>query len=141
MFLSKNNVILIINLMTAFIILSCGPTHPDETIEYIRVKVDSVGIPTGILHQTDTLVINFYGVIGNDECYSFSHYQGSFTLSEADLTVWGIHKETTSGKCAQIIVYLDGRQFRIFPIKAGLYSLRIHQPDGSTLIYTKEISL
>jgi len=138
---AKRNLASIIILVLALLLPSCGPTHPTEVSEFIRVKVDSVSLPAGIIHQTDTLVLKFYGVIGNDGCYSFAHYQGSATASRADIVVWGLHKTSYSGQiCAQIIVNLDGRQFRIFPIQAGLYRINIHQPDGSTLSYSKEIS-
>ena len=114
---------------TAFFLLGC-----DKGVEYASskfiVRVDSLS-HVAFAALNDTIAIRFFGTIGPDGCYSFSHFETATHTSALDITVYGQHQEASV--CPQVMVYLAGREFRFIPAQMGWLKVNVHQPDNSVL--------
>ncbi len=105
-------------------------TGAESGVEDFIIKIDSLSRP-GYAAIGDSVTIRLYGYIGPDGCYSFSHFEGYLQPLRLDLTVWGHHAE--SSVCTQVMIYMDGQEYK-FPItEMGWFFINIHQPDGSVL--------
>ncbi|MEA1987550.1 MAG: hypothetical protein U9N76_08700 [Candidatus Marinimicrobia bacterium] len=108
------------------LLFSC--TNVDDNL--FVIKVDSLNHPTSIA-VNDTITFKLFGIIGNNGCYSFSHFDDQIEPLVVDLTVWG--NLPTSGGCPDMIVYLN-KEYKIATTQKGTFFIRIHQPDDSILI-------
>lgn len=131
------NIILLTSI--AIIFFSCYSDRPVIVEEDFRIKVDRIDLPVNTVFQTDTLVLRLYAHVGDDSCHQFSHFQGTISPTITDIMVWGHYSYISSKTCNPMSVDLKGYQLRVFPVQAGIYSITIRQPDGSTLQYSKEI--
>lgn len=104
----------------------------DPTPYFLRIRIDSASTPAA-LTTNDTLVIKLYGYIGSDTCYSFHHFQSAREDYNLLLTVWGIHNVAYRKGCPGSEVYLNGQEFRVYPLYSGVFEVNIHQPDGTWL--------
>ena len=102
----------------------------EEQDTYFIVEVDSIDLADTII-TTDTLIISFYGTIGNNECYSFSHFYPETNVDTINVEVWG--KLAPGENCDSVMVYLEGEQLDIINFDEGTYFLHVKQPDGSLL--------
>ena len=120
----------IILIITPIILSSCFLFDPVP--EQFRIKIDSAGTPVS-LTTNDTLVIKLYGYIGNDTCYWLHHFQSVREDYSLNLTVWGIHNVAYRKFCNNAQVYLNGQEYRVYPLYSGVFEVNIQQPDGSWL--------
>ncbi len=114
---------------TALLLLSCDKGVENASSEFI-VRVDSLS-HTGFAAMNDTTAIRFFGTIGPDGCYSFSHFEAATHASALDITVYGQHEEASA--CPQVMVYLGGKEFRFIPAQMGWLKINVHQPDNTIL--------
>lgn len=97
------------------------------------IKVDSIHVADTI-NLDETLRIEFFGTIGDNGCYSFSHDESSFEGTTISIKLWG--KNSGAAECPSVIVKLDGTYFDINFSSAGTYTIEIIQPDNSKIVRT-----
>jgi hypothetical protein len=98
--------------------------------QLFKVKVDSLQHPSNV-SPDDTVTIRLFGVIGGDGCHCFSHFEETPHPLRIDLIIWG--KFFPAAACPDVMVYLDGKEFKFVSSERGMIHIRIHQPDGSIL--------
>jgi len=125
-------------IITAVLLSSCLFLF-DPTPELFRIKIDSVNAPIS-LTTNDTLTIKLYGYIGNDTCYWFHHFQSARENYSLYLTAWGIHNVAYRKGCESSQVYLNGQEYRVYPLYSGVFEVNIHQPDGAWLKKTVTVN-
>ena len=108
----------------------CTKFDEEEQDTYFLVKVDSIDLADTIT-TTDTLYISFYGTIGTNHCYSFSHFYPETDEDTINVEVWG--KLVPGENCDSGLVYLDGEILNIINFGEGIYFVHVYQPDGSLL--------
>lgn len=139
--MKKNTLILAFLTIFSLIIViatSCKKDEPAPTQEYYVIQVDSIIHPDTI-SVGDTLRILFYGLVGDNSCYQFAQWQNEFDVDLIQLTTMGIHYLNRT--CVDGITYLDGAEYSLRGIPKGAYTIKIVQPDNSTLnsqLYVKE---
>jgi hypothetical protein len=94
------------------------------------VPVDSIQVPN-TLRMGDTLCIRFWGTIGTNACYAFSHFEIRQDSLKAEITVWGTL--TPAEICAQVMVEMLGKELKLVAKKRGTFIIVVHQPGGSML--------
>ena len=120
---------LLIVVFAAIVLISCS-TEPSREPFLFIVQVDSIFHPPSVA-LNDTIVIRFYGTIGTNGCYSFSYFDDKLQPLQIDLTVVG--ERNASTVCADVMVYLDGKEYRCVATQKGWFSINIRQPDESRL--------
>ena len=108
----------------------CVKFDEEEENTYFLVKVDSIDLVDTIT-TTDTLYISFYGTIGTNDCYSFSHFYPETDEDTINVEVWGMLEPGEN--CDSGLVYLDGEKLNIINFAEGIYFVHVYQPDGSLL--------
>ena len=146
--------------LTALMGLSClGCDNPFKSdYRTFQIRVDSVAVAsplrvrgqygpgsflvgtTSPLEVPDTMRILFYGLIGNNSCYMFSHFdvkridQFSYNVS-----LWGRKDLREDIFCFEAVNKLKpqtGRQGVLElhpPLRLGTWTFLVSQPDGSIL--------
>jgi hypothetical protein len=107
-------------------------TEPENDYTYFKIMVDSLSHPDTI-SVTDTLKIKFYGFVGPDGYHKFSRFEEHKKTNELELTVWG-SKPNFQTACPEVLVYLDGKEYKTVLNQIGNYQIKINQPDNSLLI-------
>ena len=118
----------------AFILLSqysCS-TEPENDYVDFKIMVDNIAHPDTV-SITDTLKIKFYGTVGPDGCHSFSHFEEHKKTNELEITVWGSRPNFETA-CTDVMVFLDGKEYKTLPNKRGLFQIKVVQPDNSFFI-------
>jgi hypothetical protein len=105
-----------------------------DTETQFVIKVDSIRVADTVAVGT-SLRIEFFGTIGPNGCYSFSHDETDFVQTTVLIKLWG--KNSGSGDCPDVIVKLDGMYMDVNFNSAGTYTIQIVQPDNSKL--TKDV--
>ena len=123
---------LIITTILGYMIIftGCVKFEEEEQDTYFLVEVDSIGLADTIT-TTDTLSISFYGTVGNNSCYSFSHFYPQTNVDTIDVEVWG--KLAPGENCDSVLVYLEGEQLKIINFDEGTYFVHVKQPGGGLL--------
>jgi hypothetical protein len=103
----------------------------DPASELYRIHIDSVSVPTTVIYNSDTIAVKLWGKIGDDTCHSFAHYQAVQDSSSLELAVWGFFNPAYRKICPGADVQLGGREYRIWPLKRGIFTVTIRQPDGT----------
>lgn len=112
------------------ILVSCEDSENNEYKSFL-VQVDSVEISNNIITDSP-FDIEFYGTIGTDGCYEFSHFETSISDNKINIKCWG-KQDISSEVCPQVMVYLNGEKL-IFSInESGKYMVKVKQPDNSFL--------
>jgi len=112
---------------------SCS-TEPENDYTYFKIMVDSISHPNTI-SVSDTLMIKFYGFVGPDGCHKFSRFEEHKKTNELELTVWGSEPNFQTA-CLEVLVYLDGKEYKTVINQIGNYQIKINQPDNSILLDT-----
>jgi len=110
---------------------SCS-TEPENDYTYFKIMVDSLS-HADTISVNDTLRIKFYGFVGPDGCHKFSHFEEHKISNQIELTVWG-SKPNFQTACPEVLVYLDGEEYKTVLNQAGLYRIKINQPDNNILL-------
>jgi len=131
--MKKSTVILaIISIFSiiAVISTSCKKDDPAPTQEYYVIQVDSIIHPDTIM-VGDTLKIKFYGLVGENSCYQFAQWSNEFGIDYIQLTAMGLHY--LNRNCVDGVTYLNGAEYKLFGVPAGDYTIKIVQPNDSTM--------
>jgi len=110
---------------------SCS-TEPENDYTYFKIMVDSIS-HSGIISVDDTLKIKFYGFVGPNGCHKFSRFEEQKNNNVLELTVWG-SKPNFQTACPEVLVYLDGKEYKTVLSQIGIYHIKINQPDNSFLL-------
>lgn len=110
-------------------LIGCGTEQSREPFLF-AVHVDSIAHAPSVLLD-DTIAIKMYGTIGTNGCYSFSYFDDTLEPLRLDLTVVG--ERSASTVCAEVMVYLDGKEYRCVARQKGWFTINIRQPDESNL--------
>ena len=117
-------------LVLAIIMLAdCDQGVENAPTQFV-VRVDSIA-HTSFAASNDTIAVRFFGTIGSDGCFSFSHFETTRQPLQLDVTVWG--QRSTASACPAVMVYLDGREYKFFLGEMGWFKINVHQPDGSVV--------
>ena len=104
-----------------------------DTETQFVIKVDSIQLADTVEVGT-ALRIEFFGTIGPNGCYSFSHDETDFVQTTVSIKLWG--KNSGAGDCPAVIVKLDGMYMDVNFNSSGTYTIQIVQPDNSKLLKT-----
>lgn len=129
--LMKNRLVapVLLLLLFSLFLVNC---NKDKETKFV-IKVDSIHIADTI-KLSETLRIEFFGTIGNNGCYDFSHDETNFEGTTISIKLWG--KNSGSDDCPNVIVKLDGTYYDINFNAAGSYIVEIIQPDNSKITNT-----
>jgi len=103
----------------------------DTDYHLFLIKVDSIQVPK-IITSGIPFDIAFFGTIGTNGCYSFSHFNQTLTGNEIMIEAWG-KVDAKAFVCPTVMVYLDGRKLTMTIQTPGLYILKIKQ-SGNTYL-------
>ena len=110
---------------------SCS-TEPENDYTYFKIMVDSLS-NADTISVNDTLRIKFYGFVGPDGCHKFLHFEEQKISNQIELTVWG-SKPNFQTACPEVLVYLNGEEYKTVLNQARLYLIKINQPDNNILL-------
>lgn len=111
---------------------STEPDQDDSRYTSFKIKVDKVLIPDTI-SSSDTLTVKFWGLVGTNGCHEFKEFETRLIGSDLHITLWGARPNFETG-CPDVMVYLDGSEYKTTFQQSGNYRIIIHQPDNSLLI-------
>lgn len=94
------------------------------------IKVDNILLADTVEVGT-ALRIEFFGTIGTNGCYSFSHDETDIDQTTVSIKLWG--KNSGEGACPAVVVKLDGIYMDVNFNSSGTYTIQIVQPDNSKL--------
>jgi hypothetical protein len=106
------------------------PSTTETGLGQFIVKVDSMSHPS-FAATGDTITIRVFGTIGLDGCHSFSHFEDTKQPLQLDLTVWGQVSAATG--CPDVMVYLEGKEYKMVATQQGWLAINVHQPDGNVM--------
>lgn len=121
--------VIVITSVLALILFSCS-TEPTSVSYLFIVKVDSIAHPSAV-RLNDTIAIQLFGTIGENGCYSFSYFDATLEPRTLDLAVIGEYTGETI--CPDVMVYLDGKEYRCVATEQGWFKVNIRQPEGEPL--------
>ena len=134
------HIVLSFIILTGIFISSCNIFGPDKPIfenDEFRIQVDSINAVVSI---NDTVIVRFWGIVGNDSCYKFWHFQSYLEPHKLQITLWG-HKDLSSGNnCNSGSVNLNGEQYRAFPVEKGDFEIIVNEPSSQPLKRTIRIN-
>lgn len=116
-------------ILAGLILHGCS-TEPSREPFLFIVQVDSISHTQNVA-LNDTIVIRLYGTIGTNGCYSFSYFDDTLQPQRLDLAVIGGRSASTV--CEDVMVYLDGKEYRCVATQKGWFWINIRQPDESRL--------
>jgi hypothetical protein len=117
-------------LIASVLIISCEGDNKTEYKSFL-IQVDSIAVPNSIA-VNDSFDINFYGTVGTDGCFKFSHFKTDRSNNEILIECWG-KVNTSAENCPTVMVFLDGEELSYTIDESGNYLLKIKQPDNSFL--------
>jgi hypothetical protein len=129
-------------IFSAFIFVSCSETlepgktgpGPHALYDTFVIDVDSIRVPETVEYG-EVIPVQFYGTIGDNDCYSFCMFESSAEQYLVRITAYG-RRNTTSDNCRGKTVLLR-EEFSIEPDASWLYGyidIEVMQPDGSGLV-------
>jgi hypothetical protein len=132
----KSKIIISILFIASIILFSsqgCKKDDDPDTVQF-TIKVDSISHPDTI-NSNDLFEVDFFGKIGDNECFQFSEFSPAFGADFINITVYGA--ETIRNDCAGGPVYLDGRGASFSDMTQGEWSINVFQPAGVAPIVSK----
>ena len=123
-------IIILFSLVFILFMDSCSTEPENEYIDF-KIKIDKISLPDTI-SVNDTLAIKFDGIVGTDGCHSFKKFEVINKSNEIHITVWGQKPNYETG-CPDVMVYLNGKEYKIRLSKTGNYKIIVLQPDNSVL--------
>lgn len=104
----------------------CKKEDSPQVTEF-TIKVDST-------HHADTISvgdafqIDFYGKVGDNDCYEFFEVEHAFDVNLIEVRLKGKHTERDN--CVDGLVYLNPAEISFNGIPEGTYTLQVNQPEG-----------
>lgn len=97
------------------------------TVTEFTVKVDSVQ-HADTINAGEDFAVNFFGKIGNTDCYEFYKVENTFDVDLIEIELIGKHTERDN--CNNEIQLLQPGQVVFNDVPVGDYTLRVNQPEG-----------
>ena len=101
------------------------------------MKTLHLGIQSRLKYVTEATLpidIDFYGIVGPDDCYQFSFFETEFDDNDIIIKCWGTRNLDPNAICTDNIVQLDGERLRIFLDVPGQYFIKVQQPDETEYV-------
>jgi len=132
-------VAILVMVLFAFSFWGCNPNNTDiPNYTTFVIRIDSIQYPSSIFMERN-LNIKFYGTIGTDGCYTFSHF--SPTLKDKKITVTVYGKHIAKPICDQAISYLNGATLDVAKLDTGRYIIHVIQPSPPDIFDTVYVKL
>ncbi len=120
--------------LMAFSFWGCNPNNTDiPNYTTFVMKIDSIQHPSSVLLGRK-LDIKFYGTIGPNGCYTFSHFDPSLQGRNINVTVYGQHSDATT--CDMAVSYLNGAMLSVSQLDTGRYIIHVSQPNPPDIFDT-----
>ena len=127
-------ILLFLTFIALLALISCNVFNGDsQNVEYFKVKIDQ-SVSEDTIAIGDIIVFTLEGLIGGNGCYSFSHIEENNSLMESTISVIGKRATDPDQICPDVMVYLNGYQYKVKATNQGTFYLKIIQPDNSILI-------
>jgi len=101
------------------------------------IPIDSIRVPSE-LKQGESFNIQFYGVIGFSDCYSFKTFNRTLRGNIMTIECYGTFTDN-KGKCTDRLVTMDGIFMNMTINVPGIYSIMVKEPGSFTLVEQIEI--
>lgn len=111
-------------------ISSCEFFHP-PTVKMSLVMVDSISAPE-VVKAHEPFDIGFYGVVGYNGCYDFSHFKVKKKDTIINIEAWARY-ESMSNICPDIMKYLHNSKLKYKIEDSGIYTLKVKKTHGEFL--------
>ena len=132
-------VILITMVLVTFSFWGCNPNNTDiPNYTTFVMRIDSIHYPSSIFMERD-LNIKFFGTIGPDGCYTFSHFSPLLKNKNINVTVYGRHVDKTT--CNDAISYLYGATLDVAKLDTGRYIIHVIQPSPPDIYDTVYVKM
>ena len=95
-----------------------------------QIFVDSLQVPETI-NLMDTVNCKFYGFIGSNLCYQFSHFEVEKVSGQIYFKLWGFN--TGNEICATAESKLKGKEYKFVAVNRGVLKINVLQPDNTVL--------
>ena len=119
-------------LLLLLLSLSLFNCNKDTETQFV-IQVDSIRVADTVVVDAN-LRIDFFGTIGPNGCYSFSHDETDFVQTTISIKLWG--KNSGESDCPDVEVKLDGLYMDVNFNSSGTYTIQIVQPDNTKLLKT-----
>lgn len=116
---------------------SCGNPSPVRQPEEFMISIDSINMPD-TLAVGSVLKLQFYGIIGEDQCYRFKRFIVDKNISGYKIKVIGERIFPVDSICSGESTLLDGRHLSLPVTEAGTYGIMIENP-GVNKILSREL--
>jgi hypothetical protein len=126
-----NKLISVVLSFTTFCLILNSCHNGPYIFDPIIIKVDSIHVPNAIVSNTP-FEIDFFGTIGSNGCYRFEEFQNSISGNDILIEALGSF-DSKAEVCPTVMVYLTGQKLTVTVPAPGYYTIKIKQPDNSTL--------
>jgi hypothetical protein len=123
----KHNIFIVLS--SACVLYACTTESNNEQYLFV-IQVDSIAHASTV-SVNDTIAIKLYGTIGYNGCYAFSYFDDTVQPLNLDLAVIG--ELSNDAACPDVMVYLNGKEYRCAATQKGWFKINIRQPDESYL--------
>lgn len=96
--------------------------------EYI-IAVDSIYHPDTIT-AGETLVVEYYGIVGISQCFSFYRFDVNIEGSTINTTAIGLYAESD---CKEEEVLMNGEELKIFNLPQSEFTFIVNLPRNATM--------
>ena len=125
----------LITIILLFIFSYSCIKEPAPLKDYL-IHVDSIHV-ADVVSAGVPFDIEFFGIIGFDECHSFKVFNQMYNGNNITVQVWGTF-DNSAETCPEALVSLDGKKLTMKLSTPGYYNLNIAEPSGFS-IYKKII--
>ncbi len=132
----RKHLLIITSILLLVVYFSTGCKKDDEnqTNEFL-IQVDSLKMADTVDFGS-ILDVDFYGLIGTNDCYKFSKFQQVESIAsdpENSLRVQTFGKIEDNGNCQAGLVYMNPVTLQISGMLKGNFRLLALQPDGTVM--------
>lgn len=123
---------LILSLLAIITILFAAPAcNKEESVgtEY-TIPIDSIIHPDTIT-LGEALVIEYYGILGLSDCFSFNRFDVSFDADIIKTTAIGLY--ITDEDCEDDTLYINGEEAKIYSLPEGDFIIQVILPRNQML--------
>lgn len=131
-------IVVMILTLSFVMIFSTQSCNKEESIgtEY-TIPIDSI-FHADTINIGEVLTIEYYGLIGLSDCFSYDRIDVAFESDIINTTVIGLYIEDED--CSEEISYLSGEEARIYSLPQGDYIINVNLPRNQILeskVYVK----
>ena len=134
--MNKTSILIISAIILSSIIYLSTGCKKDDTpkVTEFTILVDSVQ-HADTLNNGDDFKIDFYGKIGDNDCYTFSKVEHAIDINLIEVRLIGTH--TDRNDCIDGVQYMNPATVTFNNIPSGDWTLRVNQPEGQTPLESK----